>query len=181
MNIITSKQLGQELKLAGIAVTGVELHGFLSGLVCGGIQDDSWQTLMYQFTSENNAYPTALLQRIKALYQHISIQLADINQFEFNIDLAEPTDAYQQADFLSEWVNHFILGLGLAQPKLSAQTGDIAEAVADLRQICELGYDENDDVEELSAALEEITEYLRTIASLFFTHFSQHKTTHLIH
>ena len=42
----------------------------------------------------------------------------------------------------------------------------------DLQDICQLGYDEEDDEEELAEALEEIIEYVRTIAMLFYTHFN---------
>lgn len=61
--------------------------------------------------------------------------------------------------------------MGLAQPKLDKEKGDIGEAIDDLHDICQLGYDESDDKEELSEALEEIIEYVRTLACLLFTHF----------
>ena len=61
----------QQLKNAGIALSPAELHGFLSGLVCGGIADQSWQPLLYQFTNDNHAYPTSLLQQVTDIHQHI--------------------------------------------------------------------------------------------------------------
>jgi len=54
---------------------------------------------------------------------------------------------------------------------IDKEKGEIGEAVNDLNDICQLGYDEEDDREELSEALEEIIEYVRTIAALFYTHF----------
>lgn len=169
---ITSLQFNQELKQAGISLNGVELHGFLSGLICGGIQDASWQTLMFQFTNDNNAYPTSLLTQLTDFYQKTSQKLADVGSFEFSPDLGVNDEPFARADALSEWTNHFLLGLGLAQPKLENEQGDIAEALADLREICQLGYDPDEDQEELNAALEEVVEYIRTIATLFYTHFS---------
>ncbi|AWX14939.1 YecA family protein [Mergibacter septicus] len=169
---ITSLQFNQELKQAGISLNGVELHGFLSGLICGGIQDDSWQTLMFQFSNDNHAYPTTLLTQITDFYQKTSQKLADVGSFEFSPDLGGNEDPFSRADALSEWTNHFLLGLGLAQPKLDNEQGDIAEALADLREICQLGYDLDEDQEELAIALEEVVEYIRTIAALFHTYFS---------
>lgn len=164
-------QLAHQLKQASIALSPAELHGFLSGLICGGVQDQSWQPLLYQFTNDGQAYPQALLQQASQLYQEIYQTLADVESFDFQLLLPSHCSVFAQADSLSEWTNHFLLGLGLAQPRLTEQGGDIGEALADLSDICRLGYDEDDDPEELSGALEEIIEYVRTLANLFFTEF----------
>ena len=55
---------------------------------------------------------------------------------------------------------------------MDKEKGEIGEAVDDLQDICQLGYDEEDDEEELAEALEEIIEYVRTIAMLFYNHFN---------
>lgn len=177
--MLSYSDVSQQLKTANIALSPAELHGFLSGLVCGGITDQSWQPLLFQFTNENHAYPTALLQQVTQLYQQISEKLADIDGFDFALLLPEDEeDIFARADSLSEWANHFLLGLGLAQPKLDKEKGDIGEALDDLHDICQLGYDENEDKEELSEALEEIIEYVRTLACLLFTHFQPQQTEH---
>ena len=66
---------------------------------------------------------------------------------------------FARADSLSDWANQFLLGLGLVQTELDKEKGEIGEAVDDLQDICQLGYDEEDDEEELAEALEEIIEY----------------------
>ena len=76
---------------------------------------------------------------------------------------------FARADSLSDWANQFLLGLGLVQTELGKEKGEIGEAVDDLQDICQLGYEEDDDEEELAEALEEIIEYVRTIAMLFYT------------
>ncbi|OOF85226.1 hypothetical protein BKG93_05130 [Rodentibacter ratti] len=174
---ISQIELNQQLKSNGIGINATELHGFLSGLICGGIKDQSWQPLLYQFTNDNHAYPTALLEQVNELYQTISKALADVESFSFELGLTENEDVFARADSLSEWANHFLLGLGLAQPYLDKEKGEIGEAVEDLHDICQLGYDEGDDEEEMSEALEEIIEYVRTIATLFYTQFNQASNT----
>ncbi|AAU37085.1 hypothetical protein SAMN02910354_01595 [Basfia succiniciproducens] len=171
LNMISYSSLNQQLKSADIGATASELHGLLSGLICGGINDDSWQPLLYQFTNDNHAYPIALLNEIKEIYQDIGQKLADMDNFSFELWLPEDNEVFARADALSEWTNNFLLGLGLAQPKLDKETDEIGEALDDLHDICQLGYDEEDNEEDLSDALEEIIEYVRTIASLFYTHF----------
>lgn len=167
----------QQLKNAGIALSAAELHGFLCGLICGGNHDESWQPLLFQLTNENHAYPTALLTEIKTLYQHTLHTLSDIDGFNFELWLANDNQSiFDRADSLSEWTNHFLLGLGLVQPHLAKEKGEIGEAIDDLQDICQLGYDEQDDQEELAEALEEIIEYVRTIACILFVHFQPNNT-----
>ncbi|OOF70385.1 YecA family protein [Rodentibacter caecimuris] len=169
--------ISPQLKQAEITLSFSDLHGFLSGLICGGIQDQSWQPLLFQFTNDNHAYPTDLLNQIKKLYQHISAQLSDIEGFNFELGLVQNKNVFDYADSLSDWTNHFLLGIGLAQHQLDKEQNEIAEALNDLQEIAQLGYDENDDQEELEEALEEISEYVRTIATLFYTHFHRPTST----
>ena len=42
---ISQTELNQQLKSAGIGINATELHGFLSGLICGGLKDQSWLPL----------------------------------------------------------------------------------------------------------------------------------------
>ncbi|MDU8925220.1 YecA family protein [Pasteurellaceae bacterium LIM206] len=170
---MTYSTLQNQLKQTQNHSSAAEIHGFLSGLLCGGLHDQSWQPLLNQFTNDNHAYPTALLADITALYQETQQKLSDMSNFEFALLLPDESDVFAQANALADWVNNFLLGLGLAQPKLSQEEGEIAEAIQDLQDICLLGYDEDDDQEELADALEEIVEYVRTLAALFYTHFNQ--------
>ena len=171
--LISHSDLNQQLKSAGIGFNATELHGFLSGLLCGGLKDQSWLPLLYQFSNDNHAYPTALVQPVTELYEKISQTLSDVEGFTFELGLTEDENVFAQADSLSDWANQFLLGLGLAQPELAKEKGEIGEAVDDLQDISQLGYDEDDNEEELAEALEEIIEYVRTIAMLFYSHFNE--------
>ena len=164
--------LNRQLQEAQIACNVCELHGFLSGLICGGVNDQSYLTLLYQFTNDDHAYPTALLTPITALFNQIR-QSLESTDFDFQLGLIESDDVFVQIHHFLDWVNQFLFGLGLAQPKLSQEKGDIAEAIGDLQEICQLGYDEDDNEEELNNALEEVSEYTRSLALLFFAHFNQ--------
>lgn len=170
--IISQTELNQQLKSAGIGINATELHGFLSGLICGGLKDQSWLPLLYQFSNDNHAYPTALIQPITEIYEQIGKTLGDVEGFDFELGLTEDESVFARADSLSDWANQFLLGLGLVQAELDKEKGEIGEAVDDLQDICQLGYEEDDNEEELAEALEEIIEYVRTIAMLFYTHFN---------
>lgn len=172
---LTYQQLDQLLQSHQIGMNAAELHGFLSGISCGGLQDDSWKTLVYQFTNNGNAYPSALLHKVEALREEINGQLGEENSFSFEL-LLDESDLFHHADSLSEWVSHFLLGTALAQPHLDQLDEEIVEALHDLNDIANLGYDEKDLPEELDSALTEISEYVRAVALFFYTEFTHQKT-----
>ncbi|STO55473.1 yecA family protein [Canicola haemoglobinophilus] len=169
---LTYSELNQQFKQANLASTVAELHGFITGLICGGIRDQSWLPIVYQFTNDDHAYPSAILKEVEKIYQEINRTLSDVDGFNFELWLPEEDDVFARVEAMSEWCNHFLLGLGLNQPNLGKETGEIGEALDDLQNISQLGYEEDDDQEELSEALEEVIEYVRTIACLFFNHFT---------
>ncbi|MDH3000325.1 hypothetical protein A1D23_09045 [Chelonobacter oris] len=166
------RQFNQQLQTHQIGMNAAELHGFLSGLQSGGVQEGNWKALTYQFTHDGHAYPSELLKKVEELYQHIQDQFSD-EEFAFEIFLDEQS-VFSRADSLSEWVSHFLLGLALAKPELDKEGEEIREALTDLNDIANLGYDEDDDPEELDGALTEVTEYVRAIAMFFYTEFNLH-------
>ncbi len=52
----------------------------------------------------------------------------------------------------------------MLQPKLAQVKDEVGEAIDDLRNIAQLGYDEDEDQEELAQSLEEVVEYVRVAA-----------------
>lgn len=167
-------ELTAVLKQQAVALTAAEIHGLLSGMLCGGNNDSSWQTLVYDLTNDGEAFPQVLLQPLQALYQVTRDTLED-EGFSFQLLLPEGDDisVFQRADALAGWVNHFLLGLGMVQPKLSKVKGEAGEAIKDLRNIAQLGYDEDENQEELEQSLEEVAEYVRVAAILCHSEFTQ--------
>lgn len=110
---------------------------------------------------------------LRELYDFTLTSL-DKNYFIFNLLLPEDGKVFEQADALAGWVNHFLLGLGVTQPKLMEKK-ELKELVTDLRNIGMLGYDKNDDQNELEQALEEIIEYVKVAVQLCFIAFMEVK------
>ncbi|AUI66384.1 MULTISPECIES: UPF0149 family protein [Glaesserella] len=164
------KQLITELQ---IDYTPAEFHGFLSGLIAGGIQDESWKTLTYQFTNDGHAFSQAPLTKLTEFYQQLSESFDETDTL-FSLWLDED-NGFAMADGIAEWTGHFLLGLGLAQPKLQQETDEVGEAIDDLDEIAKLGYSEDDKSEELLSAGEEIVEYLRLVTLFLHSHFSKPK------
>ncbi|VDZ86493.1 Uncharacterized protein conserved in bacteria [Kluyvera intermedia] len=166
--------VNQQLNQQGVGLTPAEMHGLLSGLLCGGNKDSSWQPLVHDLTNEGLAFGQELAQSLRAMHAATSDALED-DGFLFQLYLPEGDEVsvFERADALSGWVNHFLLGLGMVQPKLDKVKDETGEAIDDLRNIAQLGYDEDEDQEELEMSLEEIIEYVRVAALLChdtFTH-----------
>ncbi|AIR06065.1 hypothetical protein JT31_16005 [Cedecea neteri] len=166
--------VGQLLNQQGVGLTPAEMHGLISGMLCGGNNDTSWQTLLHDLTNEGLAFSQNLADPLRNMHGAIGDALED-EGFLFQLYLPDGDDVsvFDRADALSGWVNHFLLGLGVMQSKLDKVTGETGEAIDDLRNIAQLGYDEDEDQEELEMSLEEIIEYVRVAALLChdtFTH-----------
>jgi yecA family protein len=172
----------QSLTLAlnqqAVALTAAEMHGLISGLLCGGSRDAGWQSLVYDLTNEGVAFPQALSLPLQQLHEITRETLEDDDfMFQLMMPEGETVSVFDRADALSGWVNHFLLGLGMMQPKLAQVKDELGEAIDDLRNIAQLGYEEDEDQEELEHSLEEVVEYVRMASILCHTEFTRRKPT----
>ena len=174
MAILQSNEFQQLINDLQIEYTPAEFHGFISGLISGGIQDESWKTLTYQVTNDGHAFSQAPLKKLTDFYQQLSESFDETNTL-FSLWQPSEEDGFALADGIAQWTNHFLLGLGLAQPKLQQETDEVGEAIDDLDEIAKLGYDGEDKSEELLEAGEEIVEYLRVVSLFLHSHFTQTK------
>lgn len=173
------EQLNTELKAQNIGITAAELHGVIAGLLAGGNKDESWQPLLFDMANDGQTFSSQLMDLTQQIYQDTKQQLDD-DEFEFQL-LISDRDLFTEIDDLIGWVNHFLLGLGLMQPHLSKVKGDTGEAIADLRQITKLGYEEDDDQEELAYAFEEVLEYVRVSVILCHDEFADNHASTTLH
>lgn len=172
------KDLNQLLNQQGVSLTPAEMHGLISGMLCGGNSDSSWQSLIHDLTNEGLAFGHELAEALRKMHATTSDSLED-DGFLFQLYLPDGDDfsVFDRADALAGWVNHYLLGLGVSQPKLDKVTGEAGEAIDDLRNIAQLGYDEDEDQEELEMSLEEIIEYVRVAALLCHDTFTRSQPT----
>lgn len=165
--------LGQLLNQQGVGLTPAEMHGLISGMLCGGNKDASWRTLLHELTNEGLAFSKDLSDTLGQMHSATGETLED-DGFNFQLFLpAEESSVFDRADALAGWVNHFLLGLGVSQPGLDKVKGETGEAIDDLRSIAQLGYDEDEDQEELEMSLEEVIEYVRVAALLCHDTFNR--------
>ncbi len=161
------------LNQQGVGLTPAEMHGLISGMLCGGNKDSSWLPLLHDLTNEGLAFSQSLADVLRQMHGATGDALED-DGFLFHLYMpGDDATVFDRADALAGWVNHFLLGLGVTQPKLDKVSGDTGEAIADLRNIAQLGYDEDEDQEELEMSLEEIVEYVRVAALLCHDTFTR--------
>ena len=171
MTITQSSEFEQLIARLQINETPAEVHGFLCGLIAGGIQDESWKTLAYQFLNNGNAFSQAPLAELTDFYRQLSESFEEANTL-FRLWTPNNEDGFALADRIADWTGQFLLGLGLALPKLNRETEEIGEALDDLEEISKLGYNEDEDNDELLEAGEEVVEYLRVLALFLHSHFA---------
>ena len=120
MPILHSNEFKQLISELHIDYSPAEFHGFLAGLIAGGVQDESWKTLTYQFTNDGHAFSQVPLAKLAEFYQQLSESFDEANTL-FSLWISDDEDGFALADGIADWTGHFLLGLGLAQPKLQQE------------------------------------------------------------
>lgn len=178
-NVIEYNKIAQQLRQQNIGMTPAELHGLITGLLTGNNHDSNWRSLLDDMVNDGQAIKAELATSIDTLYTTIKEELYD-NSFAFQL-LLDSSSIYTQIDDLAAWINHFLLGLGLMVPHLDNVKGESGEALADLKLIASLGYDEDEDVEELTTAFEELMEFTRVVTIYCHDEFNTEPEKPILH
>jgi len=152
-----------QLHSSAISLTPSEMHGLIAGMISGGVlvSDKSWQSLIFDYTNDGMGWPDKALQLANATFEFTVEELTG-SGMDMTLLLADSEgDLIEFADSVSEWVNHFISGLGLAGLTLKGAAEDVKEALGDLEEIAKLGIDEEDDLKEQADLLEQVIEHVK--------------------
>ncbi len=159
------QSIAAELQSASLAVTPAELHGLLVGMLSGGlaINDQNWQPILFDYTNDGMGWPTTALAFAQTVFK---VTANELTGSSMELSLLLPDESGEEglfalADSLSDFVNHFISGLGLTGIALNNASDDAKEALADLEEIAKLGIDEDDDFGEQAQLLEQVIEHVK--------------------
>ncbi|WP_050920323.1 YecA family protein [Vibrio campbellii] len=159
------QSIAAELKSASLAVTPAELHGLLVGMLSGGlaINDQTWQPILFDYTNEGMGWPSSALGLARSVFQ---VTVNELTGTSMELSLLLPDEAGEEglfalADGVSDFVNHFISGMGLAGIAIDKASDDAKEALTDLEEIAKLGIDEDDDLGEQALLLEQVIEHVK--------------------
>ncbi|MGV3001269.1 YecA/YgfB family protein [Vibrio sp.] len=151
-----------ELTSASLSVTPAELQGLIAGMLSGGIptDNDNWKTILFDYTNDGMGWPMSAATLAETIYALLMKELSGTSM-ELTMLLPSDDELLNYADTVSEWVNHFISGLGLAGSSLAKLSAETKEALTDLEEISKLGIDEEDDFSEQAILLEQVIEHVK--------------------
>lgn len=151
-----------ELTTASLSVTPAELQGLIAGMLSGGMKqgDENWKTMLFDYTNDGMGWPLNAVTLADSVYAFAIKELSGASM-ELTLLLPDEDDLMNYADAVSDWVNHFISGIGLAGSNLSQLSDETKEALADLEEISKLGIDEEDDLNEQAILLEQVIEHVK--------------------
>lgn len=162
-----------KLKSAELFTDAAEMHGILSGFLCGGsdLNSNDWKVLLNDIVNEGQGLPISVKKIIDELYTKLIKQLSSEG---LNFNLLLPDDDQSLVDRLeavAQWSQGFLTGFGLVQQGLSKADSDVQELIKDIRDITQLELEIEDEGEESEKAYVDIVEYLRVAAMLCFDYF----------
>ncbi|MBV7317369.1 UPF0149 family protein [Shewanella sp. NIFS-20-20] len=166
------EQVNNALREAEIGQHAVEVHGALVGLICGGVQltPNGWQKPLSELMNDGQALPKNLEQLVTVMYQDSVSRLAEM-EFGFTLLLPDEEETLaSRLEALSLWVQSFLTGLAIIQPKLKSASAEVREVIDDLSEIARVELEVDED-EESEAALMELVEFVRMAAMLCYSEF----------
>lgn len=159
---ITHAELGLVLDELRFGVAASDLHGSLTGYLCGGgiASPRNWLQRL-ELEPDPAATTAARMELLERLFRDCRAQL-DAAGFTFEPLLPDEDDPLaERADALVQWCRGFLGGLGLAG--VNAQRGlseDAGEILRDFATIAASSF-EYEDAEEDENALTEVLEFIR--------------------
>jgi yecA family protein len=147
-----------------LAVTPAEMHGLIAGMLSGGLalEEGSWLTMLYDYTNQGMGWPTESKTLAMQSYHQLKTQLTGT---DLDLDIYVPDDEHSgvvaRAEALVEWINTFLAGVGLIGTKGRKLSKDVTEALSDLKEVAQLGIDEDGDLQEQADLLEQVVEHVR--------------------
>ncbi|WBA09112.1 UPF0149 family protein [Salinivibrio kushneri] len=152
------------LSADSLAVTPAEMHGLIAGMLSGGLEleDGSWLTMLYDYTHQGMGWPMESKTLAMQSYHQLKAQLTGS---DLDLDIYVPDDEQSgvvaRAEALVEWINAFLAGVGLIGTKGRTLSKDVTEALGDLKDVAQLGVDEDGDMQEQAELLEQVVEHVR--------------------
>ncbi|HET7268985.1 MAG TPA: UPF0149 family protein [Oleiagrimonas sp.] len=170
----THAHLDEALDQAGLSAGASELHGLLTGYMCGGGRAEGRHMLAaLQLEPDDAAAAAPLVDLLNQAGPRYREQLDDP---QLGFEALLPPDSRplaERADAVVEWTRGFLGGFGLADARADALTDDGREVLRDLGSIAssQLALDTSSDsaAEEDESALMELVEFVRVGAMLLRT------------
>ena len=156
-----------------LGCSAAELHGVISGIICGGITLDgrSYRPLLLALVNEGLNLSGALADSVEALYRDTCESLVG-GECEFLLLLPDDEESVEERlAALVGWVNGYLAGFGVACKQFKEGSAELQEMINDLAEIARASVDGEGGGSE--SDLEEVIEYVRIVALSCFAEFSR--------
>ncbi|MBE2894827.1 UPF0149 family protein [Spirabiliibacterium falconis] len=162
--------LEQQFNSNQIALTPSELHGFITGMICGRVPEDRWQSLLNDMYNDGHALPTQLMRTITDIRTRIQQQLKQNDAMDFPLWL-DPRGIFPHAQSALYWSSTFMLGFALGQSEFETHGDQVQAAMQDLSRIAATQCVPNeDDPQEVQTIMADTIKYMQEIVA-FLYHF----------
>ena len=78
-------EMNQYLNQQGTGLTPAEMHGLISGMICGGNDDSSWLPLLHDLTNEGMAFGHELAQALRKMHSATICLMAMMSAFSIGL------------------------------------------------------------------------------------------------
>jgi uncharacterized protein len=163
----------QALNQLALEYLPAEFHGLFSGVVTVGSAKQTEQLVheLMNSVDNQNVIQREALDTLNRLMSQTVTQLKSPD-FSFRLLLAsEENSIAEQAQTLSEWVDGFLFGLGIAWGDTKPDEADIQEVIEDFGAVARLDYQQVTESEALE--LEELHEFVRAGVMMLFEHYKR--------
>jgi len=164
----------QLLRNDNLMVSAPELHGVLSGLICGGIDSDTWLPKINDLVNDGHGLPITVKKETQALFNQAMTQL---NGDKLDFCPLQPDDDVsirERLEALALWVQSFLVGFGVMRTDLNKIDPEIKELIHDFSEISQLSVELDGNSNDNEQAFIEVFEYVRLGAIACFEQFKKH-------
>jgi len=169
-NVLDFSSVQAIITTEDVKIHASEIHGVLTGLICGGYQfeNSDYLNLLNDMFNNGEPLPSKLRMTVKLMFGQVWQNILD-DSYSFNLLLPDDDDSLvERGHALGAWVQGYNLGFGLQQKKNAKFSDDVKEVLNDFAEIANLS-DEIEEDETTEQAYFEISEYVRISALLCFT------------
>ena len=154
-----------------LALSATEINGFITGMVCGGLnwKDEDCQMNLQQVVNEGDALSADLLAIMANSFEETKQQL-DQGLLQWKLAVEDNSSSLsERLKSLSLWSEGWLLGFGHGLDS-GKGTPEAIEVLGDIKNISQVDFDLKDDEEDeaMEKAYVEILEHLKVSVEMLF-------------
>ncbi len=157
-----------------VMATPAEIHGVLTGLLCGGcsVQRDEWLSEFFELVNDGHPMPAAVTEWLLELFNATLAGLIDQAGIELLLP-EEDVTLEEQLIAVCDWAQAFLAGFAVMQQDLSKASEELQDMLGDISNITQLEVELEEDSEN-EASFYVLYEHMKLGVMMAFEEFGQH-------